>query len=141
MIKKIVLLGILSFANVAMAQDITGKWRTFDDKTKQPKSIVQVSKVGDAYVGRILNVEAGVSPTCADCAGDFKDKPLAGTMILTGLKDAAPNKYDGGRITNPKDGKSYKANVELTNNANTLHLRGYIGTSLIGRTQIWQRVK
>ncbi|UOO92345.1 DUF2147 domain-containing protein [Vitreoscilla stercoraria] len=141
MMKKIVLLGILSSASLLMAQDITGKWRTFDDKTKQPKSIVQVSKVGDAYVGRILSVEAGVSPTCEDCTSSFKGKPLAGSTILTGLKDVGPNKYDSGRITNPKDGKTYKANAELTNNANTLHLRGYVGTSILGRTQIWQRVK
>ena len=140
--QKLVMLSMLLCAStLVMAQDITGKWRTFDGKTKQPQSIVQISKSGGGYTGKIVALEKGVSATCETCAKQFKGKPLVGTVILTGLKDAKTNEYEGGNITNPKNGKTYKASAQLLNNGNTLNVRGYIGVSVLGETQTWQRVQ
>lgn len=141
MIKQALLLGVLCSAGLAMAQDITGKWRTIDDETKKPKSIVQISKTGDSYTGRIISVEAGTDANCNNCTGSHKDKALVGTTVVRGLKADGTNKYSGGSIFNPKDGKTYKSNAELTNGGNTLKVRGYVGVSALGRTQTWQRVQ
>ena len=72
MIKHVLLLSMLCSAGLAMAQDISGKWRTIDDETKKPKAIVQISKSGDSYSGRIISLEAGVENKCAGCSGAQK---------------------------------------------------------------------
>ncbi len=61
-------------------------------------------------------------------------------VILTGLSFDKNNKYDGGRIYDPKSGNTYSCKGELRNN-NTLALRGFVGVSLIGRTDTWTRVR
>jgi len=63
---------------------------------------------------------------------------LMNLVILTGLKSDGKSKYVNGKIYDPKSGKTYSAKAELTNN-NTLALRGFIGVSLVGRTDTWIR--
>jgi uncharacterized protein (DUF2147 family) len=50
------------------------------------------------------------------------------------------NKWDDGKIYNPKDGKTYSCYMKVLN-ANTMEVKGYIGFSLIGKSQTWTRVK
>jgi len=76
---------------------------------------------------------------------DFKNpeeklqkRALLNLVILTGMKSDGKSKYTGGKIYDPKSGKTYSAKAELTNN-NTLALRGFIGVSLVGRTDTWIR--
>ena len=140
MIKHVLLLSMLCSAGLAMAQDISGKWRTIDDETKKPKAIVQISKSGDSYSGRIISLEAGVENKCAGCSGAQKGGPLVGLTVVRGLK-ADGDGYSGGSIFDPKSGKTYKANAELANGGKSLKVRGYIGVSALGRTQTWQRVQ
>ena len=59
--------------------------------------------------------------------------------ILTGLKKDG-DEWSGGKILDPKNGKTYKCYIKLEDN-NTLKLRGYIGISLFGRTAIWKRAE
>ena len=141
MLKKIVLLAIMSSVGMAMAQDITGKWRTVDDKTKKPKAVVQITKNGNVYSGRIISLEAGVDPNCGDCSGEAKGKPLVGKTVLRGLKDDGDGGYEKGQIIDPKNGNTYTAAATLENGGNTLNVRAYIGVKFAGRTQSWQRVK
>jgi uncharacterized protein (DUF2147 family) len=49
------------------------------------------------------------------------------------------NSYEDGTIYDPENGKTYSCTIEMVN-ANTLNVRGYIGISLIGRTDVWKRV-
>ena len=76
---------------------------------------------------------------CALCNGADKDKPVLGLTIIKGLsKDE--EEYNGGKILDPKNGKLYKCSIIL-DGADKLKIRGYIGVSMFGRTQYWQRVK
>jgi uncharacterized protein (DUF2147 family) len=50
------------------------------------------------------------------------------------------DEYNGGKILDPKNGKLYKCSITL-DGADKLKIRGYIGVSMFGRTQYWQRVK
>ncbi len=68
----------------------------------------------------------------------LQKRPLMNLVIVSGLKSDGKGKYSSGKIYDPKSGKTYSAKAELTNN-NTLALRGFIGVSLVGRTDTWVR--
>jgi uncharacterized protein (DUF2147 family) len=57
---------------------------------------------------------------------------------MTGFTPAGSGKWENGTIYDPKSGNTYACNMELEG-TNTLRLRGYIGISLIGRTEVWKR--
>ncbi|WEK68121.1 MAG: DUF2147 domain-containing protein [Candidatus Chryseobacterium colombiense] len=127
------LLGVLSFAQ------IEGKWKTIDDETKQAKSIVEIYKKSDGkYYGKVSQLLIKpADPNCTACKDDRKGKPILGMEIIRGLKKD-DNEFTGGTITDPKTGKTYKCTI--TREGDQLNVRGYIGLSLIGRTQTWQKV-
>ncbi|MET3536477.1 DUF2147 domain-containing protein [Chryseobacterium limigenitum] len=126
------LFGVLSFAQ------IEGKWKTVDDETKQAKSIVEIYKKGDQYYGKVSQLLIKpANPNCVDCKDDRKNKPILGMEIIRGLKKDG-DEFSGGTITDPKTGKTYKCTI--TRKGDQLNVRGYIGISLMGRTQTWQKV-
>ena len=64
--------------------------------------------------------------------------PVIGLVILSGLKkDGA--EYSGGQILDPDNGKVYSSKIQLTDGGEKLNMRGYIGVSMLGRSQIWER--
>lgn len=141
--KKILLTFSLIALSVitAVAQDVTGKWKTFDDETGKAKSIVEIYKQNGKIFGKVLEI---TDPTkrdaiCTECPGDDKGKPIMGLVILKDLKKDG-KEYSGGTIMDPNNGKVYKSYIEL-DGANTLKVRGYVGFSLLGRTQSWTRVE
>lgn len=134
---SLILLTVLT----AVAQDVTGKWKTIDDETGEAKSIVEIYKQNGKVYGKIVEIldPAKRDLTCVECEGKDKNQPLLGLVILKGLeKDGS--EYDDGTITDPNNGKVYKCLIELEND-NKLKVRGYVGFSLLGRTQYWNRVK
>ncbi|AZA51945.1 DUF2147 domain-containing protein [Chryseobacterium sp. G0201] len=126
------LFGVLSFAQ------IEGKWKTIDDETKQAKSIVEIYKKGDQYYGKVSQLLIKpANPNCTECKDDRKNKPILGLEIIRGLKKDG-DEFTGGTITDPKTGKTYKCTI--TKSGDKLNVRGYVGISLMGRTQTWQKV-
>jgi uncharacterized protein (DUF2147 family) len=65
-------------------------------------------------------------------------RPIIGLVFMTGFTPAGSGKWENGTIYDPKSGKTYSCNMELEG-MNILKVRGYIGISLIGRTEIWKR--
>ncbi|HEY0563645.1 MAG TPA: DUF2147 domain-containing protein, partial [Methylophilus sp.] len=65
---------------------------------------------------------------------------IIGMTIAKGLKKNG-NQYDGGEILDPENGKLYKCKMKLDDTGNQLEVRGYIGFSLLGRSQTWTRVE
>lgn len=65
-------------------------------------------------------------------------RPIIGMVFMTGFTPAGSGKWENGTIYDPKSGNTYSSKMELEG-TNTLKVRGYIGISLIGRTQIWKR--
>ena len=132
---------ILAFSLNSQSQTIFGKWYSFNEETKEKESIIEVyKKDGKAYakIVDILNPERKTAK-CDQCNGVLKDKPILGMNILTGLKKKK-DEWSGGKILDPKNGKEYKCYIKLLDK-NTLKIRGYIGFSLLGRTEVWNRVK
>ena len=70
----------------------------------------------------------------------LQSRPLMGLDILSGFKYIGDNKWEEGTIYNPRDGKTYSCYLLLQEDG-MLKVRGYIGFSLIGKTQYWERVK
>ena len=59
--------------------------------------------------------------------------------ILSGLRKTGDNEWSGGEILDPENGKIYKSKMSLVDDGNKLNVRGFIGISLLGRTQTWER--
>ncbi|MDY3547440.1 DUF2147 domain-containing protein [Riemerella anatipestifer] len=128
----------LMFSAISYAQ-IEGKWKTIDDETGQAKSIVEIFKKSDGkYYGKVIQLLIKpADPNCSLCKDDRKGKPILGMEVIRGIKQDG-NTFDGGTITNPKNGKVYKCSIER--DGNKLNVRGYIGISIAGRTQVWHKV-
>ena len=121
----------------------TGLWKTIDDETKQEKSLVRITDAGGVLSGRIeklLDPNARLDAVCDKCTDERKDKPIVGMTILRNLKNNAEDKewWDGGDVTDPNNGKVYKARLRTIEGGRKLQMRGYIGPFY--RTQTWIRV-
>lgn len=140
--KKILLTFSLIVLTVlaANAQNVTGKWKTIDDKTGEAKSIVELYKVNGKVYGKVVEIlnPAKKKATCDECPGSAKGKPIEGLVIIKGLEKDG-DEYNDGTIMDPNNGKVYKCYIEL-DGPNKLDVRGYIGFALLGRTQTWTRV-
>jgi uncharacterized protein (DUF2147 family) len=139
--KQLIILLFCFFATTLIhSQSVIGKWKTIDDETGDAKSIVEVySKSGKIYakVIEILDLEHKNS-VCIKCSGEDKNKSILGLIVIKGLtKDGS--EYNSGEILDPKNGKLYKCALSLESK-DKLKIRGYIGFSLLGRTQYWYRV-
>lgn len=118
-----------------------GKWKTFDDKTGRAKSIVQIFEREGKLQAKVLQLidPPEPNPTCNDCPGDSKGKPIIGLTILWDMRKAG-GEWKGGKIMDPENGKVYNALLRLKEGDKKLEVRGFIGLALIGRSQIWTRL-
>jgi len=145
---KKILVSILATCLLATglsANDIVGTWMTIDDETGQAKSHIQIwidNGVAYGKIIKLLNRKPGEDPDpiCDKCTGADANKKVVGLVILRGLKQDG-DEWKGGTIMDPKNGKVYKCKIKAENGGATLRVRGFIGFSLIGRTQIWKRLK
>ncbi len=138
---QLTLIVLMLFAIPVTAQQITGNWKTVDDETGEAKSVVEIyEEDGKIYgkVVRILNPDAQ-NAICDQCKGKDKDSPILGLVVIKGLEKDG-DEYNGGKILDPNNGKLYKCYLELQED-DRLKVRGYIGISLLGRTQYWHRVE
>ena len=117
-----------------------GLWRTIDDRSGKEKSLVRIVEVNGEFRGTIEKLfrEPGEepNPVCEKCPGDRKNKPVIGMTILTGLKKD-DGQWSGGEILDPQNGKVYRCKMWLEQKGRELHVRGFIGVAVLGRTQVW----
>jgi uncharacterized protein (DUF2147 family) len=119
-----------------------GRWKTVDDVTGKVKSVVVIWEEHSKLYGRIQKLlDPDVhdpNPRCKDCTGAQKDQPVVGLKILWDLRKEGDT-WSGGSILDPESGKTYKCLLALEDGGKKLKVRGFIGLSLLGRTQYWQR--
>lgn len=125
----------------SQAQTAVGKWKTIDDETGKAKSIVEIYESNGKIYGKVTEIldKSKEDKRCDECEGAKKGKPIKGLVILEGLEKKGSG-WEGGTILDPNSGKTYKCNLSLEG-SNKLKVRGYVGISLLGRTQYWERIK
>lgn len=137
---------VLVLAPVARAQDVTpvGRWVTVDDNTGKDRSVVTITERDGKLYGNIekliLEPTEDPNPKCDKCPDEKKDQPVIGLEILWNLKKDG-DEWSGGKILDPDNGKSYKCWIQVIDEGRRLKVRGYIGISLLGRTQYWKKAK
>ncbi|MBS0431457.1 MAG: DUF2147 domain-containing protein [Proteobacteria bacterium] len=130
----------------AFAADDTpvGTWTQVDDETGKPKSIIEISAAPDGtlqgVVKTVIFSDQGTNPVCDKCDGERHNQPVTGMTVMWGVKKDG-DEWSGGQILDPNNGKTYKVKLTLTDNGRKLDVHGYIGFSLLGRSQMWIRLQ
>jgi uncharacterized protein (DUF2147 family) len=110
-------------------------------------SHVKIEKCGINLCGTIVWLKDPLGDD-GKPAVDFKNpdpglrsRPLIGLMLLSGFVQDSddPDVWTDGRIYDPDDGRTYSCKLTVQD-ANSLRVRGYIGFSFLGETQVWTRV-
>jgi hypothetical protein len=118
-----------------------GLWQAVDNDTKQPTGWFLIAEHNGVYDGIIARMflKPGEDPNavCDRCKDDRHDHPWLGLEIIRGMKPEGADKYGGGTILDPRDGKIYKATMKLSADGQMLTVRGYIGFELLGQNQYW----
>ena len=138
MIFKVILF-VYILINSFQSNEIEDVWITQDDETGKKKSEVLLYKNNGKLYGKIINLllEEDKGKICINCKGENKNLPIEGMVIVEGLKLNGKT-WEEGTILDPKSGKTYSCYITFDDD-NTLKVRGYIGFSLLGRTQKWIR--
>jgi len=121
----------LLFTFQITAQDVIGVWKTIDDDGETIKSHVEVFEEDGKYYGKVVKL-------FREPDEEKKDQPILGMEIVSDLQKKDEYWQDG-KIMDPENGKYYKCFMELIE-PDKLKVRGYVGFSLIGRTQYWYRI-
>ena len=136
------LLAIFSGFAFSTTNSPVGLWKTIDDKTGKPRSLVRITQTNDnefvAVIEKGLQAEDTPDDVCTKCTGELKNKLLLGLTIMQGMKQKN-DVYEGGQILDPDNGKTYRCKLKLDETGNKLEVRGFIGISLFGRSQTWLR--
>ena len=139
-------MSISAIVIAAPASDPTsavGLWEQVDEKTGQPESWFKITERNGVYSGNIVKIffKPGEDEnwTCEKCEGDEKGKPVLGLALIKGMKRNG-NAYEEGTIMDPRDGAVYRALMKLSPDGQKLEVRGYLGISLFGRSQTWNRL-
>jgi uncharacterized protein (DUF2147 family) len=138
----LLLLALSSQSARAGEPTAAGLWRTIDDSSGKPRGLVRITEVNGQYQGRLEKTfpQPGEDPNpkCDNCSGSRRDQPVIGMTILWGMSKQG-EEYQNGEVLDPENGKIYRAKMKLEDGGKALHVRGFIGISLLGRTQIWVR--
>jgi uncharacterized protein (DUF2147 family) len=134
----------VAFAGLTFAQMTpVGNWHTVDDKTGEIKSEIRIMESAGALTGSIAKVlakDAKSDAVCDKCTDDRKDKPMVGLQIIRGAKKLEDKEvWEGGKILDPENGKTYNQRLTPIEGGSKLEVRGSIGP--FGRTQTWVRAK
>lgn len=119
---------------------ILGKWYTTDNA-----GIVEIYDCDGKLCGKITWLdepyeEDGSEKTDINNPDEKNhDRPIIGMDILHGFEKTDDNKWEDGKIYHPENGKTYSCKMTLE--GDELNVRGFIGFSLLGRTEVWKRVK
>ncbi|MEB0280624.1 MULTISPECIES: DUF2147 domain-containing protein [unclassified Mucilaginibacter] len=144
MIKKAYLILFLAVYSVAAsaqnADAILGRWINPSGEGQ-----VQILKKGNKYYGKLAWMkfpnEADGKPKLDNQNPDkaLQSRPKLGIELLKYFVFDGDNAYENGSIYDPKNGKTYSCKMTL--NGDNLKIRGFIGIALLGRSEIWKRVR
>lgn len=138
----------LFLATFAFSQDsadadrLTGVWEPSNGKVK-----VKIDKIGDKYYGKIVWLREPIDPNTNAPKVDrnnpdvnLTSTPLKGYRILKDFEYTGKDEWTEGTIYDPENGSTYSCTIKMSD-PNTLDIRGYIGISALGRSDVWKRLQ
>ena len=131
---------LMALSLSAAASDVVGRWKTIDGETGKPKSYVEISRAANGTLsGKIVELinPSTPNPVYDKCKDDRKNKPITGMEIIRGMKPDGANKWAGGTILKPDEGKVYKSKMRLLEGGNKLEVSGCV--AFICKSQVWLR--
>ncbi len=140
----IAVLTFVTTISFAASYSLVGSWQTRDKRTKEPSSVIKIWKSEGKYFGKVVKIYAvngnKVTDICVKCRGELRNKPILGLPIIKNMVSKG-NKFVGGRILDPRNGKDYHCIFTFSPDGSKLNVRGYVGMPLFGRTDVWERTK
>ncbi len=136
--KLVFLVAIFISLSSFSQQDILRKWKTIDDESGKPRSVVEIYQKDGKYFGKITKLfrEPGEDPdpVCTECEGEKNGQKVIGMEIISDMKyDRSDDEFDKGEILDPENGNVYDCKLWL--DENKLKVRGYL--LFFYRTQTW----
>lgn len=142
--KRVLFTAFLAASAASAFAQVTpvGLWRSFDDKTGEAKAEVRVTETNGVLSGKVekrLLKNAVPDAVCVECSDERKGQPMLGLEIIRGAtKSADANVWEGGKILDPENGKSYTLKMTPIEGGAKMEVRGSFGP--FGRTQTWVRI-
>jgi uncharacterized protein (DUF2147 family) len=133
-------LTMLPAASHADGQAIAGLWLV-----EAKDAVVDIQPCGDRLCGTVVWLKEprpNGSVRLDDKNPDptQRARPVCGLKLLYDFKPAGPNEWDDGHIYSADEGATYSAKMALLD-ANTLKVRGFVGISLFGKSQVWTHAR
>lgn len=127
-----IFVGLMVFAQ--SNDPILGKWQNPSGEGR-----IEIYKKGDKYYGKLYWIKDSSKKDLKNPTESLRSRNIQGLEILTNFTKNGKT-YEGGQIYDPKSGKTYSCKMTLKSN-DALDIRGYVGVSLLGRTETWKRIK
>ncbi len=152
--EKLIASGVFALAaiTVAVATSIplraagptaVGLWEQVDENSGKAESWIKISELNGVYEGNIVKIffKPGQDKNwvCSKCEGSDKGAPVLGLTLIKGMIRNGLS-YENGTVRDPRDGSVYRASMKISTDGKKLEMRGYLGISLFGRSQVWNRL-
>jgi uncharacterized protein (DUF2147 family) len=137
-----VALSFPAFSQNAEGDALIGVWEPSHGKGR-----VKIEKINDKYYGKVVWLKEPLDPKTGEKKLDvnnpdpaLRSKPRLGLRILKDFEYMGNNVWENGTIYDPENGETYNCVIKLKDE-NTIDIRGYIGVSVFGRTDVWKKMK
>lgn len=117
------------------ATDIIGTW-----KSQKGDSHITIFNDNGVFYGKVIWGTGGSAKDVNNPDASLRNRDVVGLVILKGFRFDGKYEWEGGTIYDPRNGETYDCVMSLKD-GNTLNIRGYVGMSLFGRTEVWTRIK
>jgi uncharacterized protein (DUF2147 family) len=132
----------LACALAAGAQESpAGLWESVSDVDGKPSAHIRISGTDGEFLGTVEEIlnPAKRDAVCEHCTDERANRPVLGMRILNGMRRDGEG-WAGGKILDPDNGNVYSCKMKLIDGGRRLEVRGFIGFSLFGRSQTWNRL-
>jgi uncharacterized protein (DUF2147 family) len=130
---------LVGMANTSKAQiksdAILGEWINEKKDTK-----FQIFKKDNKYFGKVIWGTGGDTKDVKNPDAKLRDREVIGLVILNNFVFDGDDTWEDGTIYDPREGKTYSCNI-TQKGKDKINVRGFVGISMFGRTEVWTRIK